>query len=110
MTVPVAKQLLPRRVRVVLNRIYLSYTNPSAHHRVVELVNSSRVLQIMDRQGFIQSGVAQSQQLLTIVYALLALSAVIAILVVTDLLALSIIGRRREIGPLRAIGMQKRQV
>ena len=105
-----ATQLLPDASTWWLNRIYLSYSSPSAHEEVVELINSYGVLQIMDRQEFIESGVAQARQLLAIVYALLALSVVIAMLGVANTLGLSIIERTREIGSLRAVGMQRRQV
>lgn len=55
----------------------------------------------------------QKQQLntiLDIVYALLALSIVIALIGVVNTLALSVMERTREIGLLRAVGTQRRQL
>lgn len=48
--------------------------------------------------------------MLTILYSLLALAVVVAILGIINTLALSVIERRQEIGMLRAVGMQRRQV
>jgi putative ABC transport system permease protein len=48
--------------------------------------------------------------LLTLVYALLSLSVIIALLGIVNTLALSVHERTRELGMLRAVGMSKRQV
>ncbi|PZR03216.1 MAG: hypothetical protein DI525_10745 [Corynebacterium kroppenstedtii] len=49
-------------------------------------------------------------QLLSILYGLLALSVIIAIVGIINTLALSIVERRQEIGMLRAVGMVRGQV
>lgn len=49
-------------------------------------------------------------QILTVVYALLVLSVVIAVLGIVNTLALSVLERTRELGLLRAVGMSRRQV
>ncbi|MCQ4621425.1 FtsX-like permease family protein [Corynebacterium sp. CCUG 71335] len=49
-------------------------------------------------------------QMLYILYALLSLAVVIAILGIINTLTLSVIERRQEIGMLRAVGTQRRQV
>jgi putative ABC transport system permease protein len=48
--------------------------------------------------------------LLTLIYALLSLSVIIALLGIVNTLALSVHERTRELGMLRAVGMSKRQV
>jgi putative ABC transport system permease protein len=53
---------------------------------------------------------SQINSLLAIVYVLLALSIIIALIGVINTLALSVLERTHEIGLLRAIGMQRRQV
>jgi putative ABC transport system permease protein len=47
---------------------------------------------------------------LGLLYGLLGLAIVIAILGIINTLALSVVERRREIGMLRAVGMQRKQV
>ena len=48
--------------------------------------------------------------LLNLIYALLALAIVIALMGITNTLALSIFERTRELGLLRAVGMTRRQL
>ena len=65
---------------------------------------------ILDQSEFKESISGQINQLLSLVYALLGLSVIIAIFGVINTLALSIIERTREIGMLRAVGMLRTQV
>jgi len=75
-----------------------------------EIENQYPTVQIQDQTEFKESITGQINQLLNLVYALLGLSVIIAIFGVVNTLALSIIERTREIGMLRAVGMQRSQV
>jgi len=66
--------------------------------------------QLLDQAGYIASQTKMLNSLLTLVTAMLILAIVIALLGVVNTLALSITERAREIGLLRAIGMQRRQL
>jgi putative ABC transport system permease protein len=65
---------------------------------------------VLDKQGFVDAKNAGIDMMLKLIYALLGLAVVIALLGITNTLALSIHERRRELGLLRAIGMSQSQV
>ncbi|MEO9237462.1 MAG: FtsX-like permease family protein [Jatrophihabitantaceae bacterium] len=68
------------------------------------------VVTVQDREQFKGSQAKQINGLLGVLYGLLALAIVIAVLGIINTLALSVVERRREIGMLRAVGMQRPQV
>ena len=67
-------------------------------------------LEAQTASEFLKDIEGQIDQLLAIFQALLLLAVIIAVLGITNTLALSIIERTREIGLLRAVGMVRRQV
>jgi putative ABC transport system permease protein len=77
---------------------------------LVKATDPYLVVKVQDREEFKGSQASQINGLLAILYGLLALAIVIAVLGIINTLALSVVERRREIGMLRAVGMQRPQV
>jgi putative ABC transport system permease protein len=67
-------------------------------------------VEVQTRAQFEASQTAQVDQLLGLVYALLALAVLIALIGIVNTLMLSVFERTHEIGLLRAVGMKRRQI
>jgi putative ABC transport system permease protein len=86
-------------------------TTPDEARTAVETVAARYPnAEVQDLQEFKQAQADQINQLLGLVYALLALAIVIALIGIANTLALSIVERTRELGLLRAVGMTRPQL
>lgn len=83
---------------------------PALRAELEKATDAFLVVQVKDRDQFKGEQGQQIDTLLAVLYGLLALAVVIAILGIVNTLALSVVERRREIGMLRAVGMQRPQV
>ena len=68
------------------------------------------LVSVMDVKEYTDMQLGNVQQVLTLIYALLALSIIIAVLGIVNTLGLSIVERTREIGLLRAVALTRPQV
>ncbi len=67
-------------------------------------------LEVQDQSQLIEAQRSQIDQLLTVVTGMLVFSVLIAVLGIINTLALSVVERTRELGLLRAVGLQRRQL
>ena len=82
----------------------------AAKQSIIDAVDGLYVFTVYDKDDLADMVVGQIDQLVTMLYAMLALSIVIAILGIINTLSLSISDRTREIGLLRAVGLSRRSV
>jgi putative ABC transport system permease protein len=84
--------------------------NPAVMRAVERALAPYPTVQVQTRAQFDQAQVSSVNQLLGLVYALLALAVLIAMVGIVNTLMLSVFERTHELGLLRAVGMKRRQV
>lgn len=82
----------------------------AVHRALDEVVAPLPIVNVQDKDEFGDSVRGQVNQLLYMIYGLLALAIVIAVIGIVNTLGLSVLERTRELGLLRAIGLTRRQL
>lgn len=81
-----------------------------ARHAIEQVLAEYPTAELLDHEQFKGQMAAQINQMLNLIYVLLALAVVIAFFGVANTLALSVLERTRELGLLRAVGMARAQL
>ena len=83
---------------------------PALRQALKDATGDNPLLTVQDKKALQQHFSSQISLLLDVMYALLGMAVLIAVLGVVNTLAMSVYERKREIGMLRAIGLERRGI
>jgi putative ABC transport system permease protein len=93
------------------NYVFLSTTGPGVQAAVKRVLKEDfPQTEALTSAEFIDNQAGQIDQVLALIYALLALAIIVSLFGIVNTLVLSITERTRELGMLRAIGTSRRQI
>jgi putative ABC transport system permease protein len=95
---------------LIFARLNPGVTAEEGRAAIEPLLEPYPTAELRDNKQYKEDQAAQVNQIVSLVYVLLALALIIALIGVANTLALSIYERTREIGLLRAVGMSRSQV
>ncbi|MFJ8568493.1 ABC transporter permease [Streptomyces sp. NPDC093514] len=90
-----------------VQRVLVRADSAATKDRLRTATGNNPLLKVQDRDELVQEAAGSLSTLLTLTYGLLVLGGVIAVLGIMNTLAMSVSDRTREIGVLRAIGMDR---
>jgi putative ABC transport system permease protein len=102
---------LPQSQDAFASVVYAPDANPEAARLAIQaLTDEYPQVNVEDQREYRESTEAQLDRVLAIITVFLGLSLLIAVLGITNTLALSVYEQTRELGLLRAVGMTRRQM
>ncbi|MEX3100850.1 MULTISPECIES: ABC transporter permease [unclassified Streptomyces] len=100
----------PNATSTTFSKAYLKTDGSTKEKALTDVLAGRPGIEVHDRQAILDEFSGAFDTVLNVLYALLAISLVIAVLGVVNTLAMSVFERQREVGMLRAVGLDRQGV